>query len=202
MLEQKETELSSTGLDCELWRRLRLSLNWELSCSWTGLGHAPRNVSANRGCNARCLSHLITVFNECPLRPCVALCRAVCGILWHVVYSKLRHLHARLPSPKKSKAVPTWLQFLLFLGSQKILYSHSNCNVPRVPRCLSSLPACLTHALSSGAGTSRCFAACNMQHVGCNLLVLPLSFFFRFSCSADDADLGRAPTASSSSRSS
>lgn len=143
MLEQKETELSSTGLDCELRRRLRLSLNWELSCSWTGLGHAPRNVSANRGSNARCLSHLITVFNECPLRPCVALCRAVCGILWHVVYSKLRHLHARLPSPKKRKAVPTWLQFLLFLGSQKILYSHSNCNVPRVPRCrcFACLPA-------------------------------------------------------------
>lgn len=168
MLEQKETELSSTGLDCELRWRLRLSLNWELSCSWTGLGHAPRNVSANRGCNARCLSHLITVFNECPLRPCVALCRAVCGILWHVVYSKLRHLHARLPSPKKRKAVPTWLQFLLFLGSQKILYSHSNCNVPRVPRCLCS--ACQPACLPDSRALFRCgdqSLLCRVQHATC-----------------------------------
>lgn len=201
MLEQKETELSSTGLDCEL--RLRLRLNWELSCSWTGLGHAPRNVSANRGCNARCLSHLITVFNECPLRPCVALCRVVCGILWHVVYSKLRHLHARLPSqaPKKGRQFPlgcssccSWVPKKYF--TRTLIATFPACLVASDPPA--SQPACLTHALSSGAGTSRCFAACNMQHVGCNLLVLPLSFFFRFSCSADDADLGRAPTASSS----
>lgn len=94
--------------------------------------------------------------------------RAVCGILWHVVCwsaGELRHLHARLPSPKK-KAVPTWLQFLLFLGSQKILYSHSNCNVPRVPllRLTAGLPACLTHALSSGADQSL---LCRVQHATC-----------------------------------
>lgn len=200
--------LSWAGLD---WARLDWTVSWGGGWGWTGnwagLGHAPRNVSVNRGCNARCLSHLITVFNECPLRACVALCRAVpCAAFCGTSFAgagELRHLHARLPSPKKRQfplgcsSCCSWVPKKYF--TRTLIATCPACLVASAP--LNCLPAWLTRSLQ--VRTSRCFAACNMQHVGCNLLVLPLSFFFRFSCSADDdADLGRAPTASSSSSSS
>lgn len=130
--------------------------------------------------------------------PCAVPCAAFCGT------SFTRSCVICMPdcqAPKKGRQFPlgcssccSWVPEKYF--TRTLIATYPACLVAAAPPACQ--PACLTHALSSGEGTSRCFAACNMQHVGCNLLVLPLSFFFRFSCSADDADLGRAPTASSS----